>query len=332
MNSVVKSRRWYDGGSHAFNPVVALCLMAAIVFPWLANFFDQSFYISLTSRIMIYALAATSLNLLLGYGGMISFGHAAFFGLGGYSVAMLMAGGVHSAWLAWPVAVAVAAVAAALIGAISLRTKGVYFIMITLAFAQMLFYLFISMRTYGGDDGLPLLQRNTVGLNIDLADDTAFYYVVLVCLSFSLLFVSRLTKSRFGRIIEGIRENETRMEALGHPVFGYKLACFVIAAAMAGLAGALMVNQTGLASPNQLYWTQSGMLLVMVILGGVGRLYGGVLGAAVLLVLEETLAAYSTHAQLGVGLVLLAVVFLAPAGISGLFKQRSRKECNDSTR
>lgn len=321
MTASVNSRRWWDGACAAIcpcHPAIAVALLGAVAFPWLANLFDQSFYISLMSRVMIYALAASSLNLLLGYGGMISFGHAAFFGLGGYSVTLLMNSGIHSAWLAWPAAAITAAGAALLIGAVSLRTRGVYFIMITLAFAQMVFYLVVSMKTYGGDDGLPLLQRNTVGFDIDLADDTSFYYLVLSCLVFSVLLIERLTNSRFGRIIEGIRENETRMEALGHPVFGYKLACFVIAGGLAGLAGALMVNQTGLASPNQLYWTQSGMLLVMVILGGVGRLYGGMLGAAALLILEETLAASSTHAQLGVGLVLLAVVFLAPKGIAGL--------------
>ena len=313
MNTV-ESRRWRDGG------FALMVLIALVVFPPLAHNYDQDFYISLMSRVMIYALAATSLNLVLGFGGMISFGHAAFFGLGGYSVALLMASGVTSAWLAWPVAIAVSALAALLIGAISLRTRGVYFIMITLAFAQMLYYLFISMKIYGGDDGLPLAGRNSIGAGIDLADDTSFYYLVLICLVLTLIVVSRLVGSRFGRILHGIRENETRMEAIGHPVFAYKLTCFVVAGALAGLAGALLVNQTGLASPNQLFWTQSGMLLVMVILGGVGTRYGGALGAAALLILEEVLAGYTTHSQLGVGLVLLAVVFLAPSGLSGMFR------------
>jgi len=298
----------------------ALAVLAGLIaFPLLAQALDQGFYISLMSRVLIYALAATSLNLVLGFGGMISFGHAAFVGLGGYAVALLMQAGVVSAWIAWPTAVAFSALAALLVGAASLRTRGVYFIMITLAFAQMLYYLFVSMKTYGGDDGLPLAGRNAFGLGLALKDDATFYYVVLACLAATLLLVSRLVASRFGRVIQGIRENETRMEAIGYPVFGYKLACFVIGGALAGLAGALLANQTGLASPNQLFWTQSGMLLVMVVLGGVGGLYGGVLGAAALLILEEVLSGYTIHWQLGVGLVLLAVVFLAPRGLSGVF-------------
>lgn len=300
-------------------------LIVLIVFPLAAQALDQGFYISLISRVLIYALAATSLNLVLGFGGMISFGHAAFVGLGAYAVALLAGAGVHSAWLAWPTAVAVAAVMALLIGVISLRTRGVYFIMITLAFAQMLYYLFVSLKTWGGDDGLPLAARNALGFGIELKNDVSFYYLVLACLALSLLLVGRLVQSRFGRVLQGIRENETRMEAIGYPVFGYKLACFVIAGALAGLSGALLVNQTGLASPGQLYWTQSGMLLVMVVLGGVGGLYGGALGAALLLILEEVLAGYTLHAQLGVGLVLLAVVFLAPRGLSGLSALFGRK-------
>ena len=314
MSFYVESRR----RRHAATAVLAML----IAFPLLAQAFDQAYYISLMSRVLIYALAATSLNLVLGFGGMISFGHAAFVGLGGYAVALLMGAGVVSAWVAWPAAAALSALAALLVGAASLRTRGVYFIMITLAFAQMLYYLFVSMKTWGGDDGLPLAARNVAGFGIELKDDASFYYVVLACLAAALLLVSRLVASRFGRVIQGIRENETRMEAIGYPVFGYKLACFVIGGALAGLAGALLANQTGLASPNQLFWTQSGMLLVMVVLGGVGGLYGGALGAAALLLLEEVLSGYTIHWQLGVGLVLLAVVFLAPRGLAGLFDRR----------
>lgn len=297
----------------------ALAMFALLLaFPLVAQAHDQAFYISFASRVLIYALAATSLNLVLGFGGMISFGHAAFVGLGSYCVALLAGHGIHSAWLAWPAAVAASALFALAIGLVSLRTRGVYFIMITLAFAQMLYYLFVSLKTWGGDDGLPLAARSAFGFGIDLKDDVRFYYVVLTCLTLTLLLAGRLVQSRFGRVLQGIRENEKRMEAIGYPVFGYKLACFVIAGALAGLSGALLVNQTGLASPNQLYWTQSGMLLVMVVLGGVGGLYGGALGAALLLILEEVLAGSTHHAQLGVGLVLLAVVFLAPRGLSGL--------------
>ncbi len=303
----------------------AIALAGLLAFPPLAQALDQGFYVSFMSRVLIYALAATSLNLVLGFGGMVSFGHAAFVGLGAYTVTLLMNAGIASAWVAWPAALAVGALAALLVGAVSLRTRGVYFIMITLAFAQMLYYLLVSMKTWGGDDGLPLAARNVLGAGVDLKDDASFYYAVLACLVAALLLVSRLVHSRFGRVIQGIRENEARMEAIGYPVFGYKLACFVVGGALAGLAGALLVNQTGLASPNQLYWTQSGMLLVMVVLGGVGSLYGGALGAAALLILEEALAAYTIHWQLGVGAVLLAVVFLAPRGLAGLASDIMRR-------
>lgn len=303
----------------------AAVLAGLVAFPLLAQALDQGFYVSFMSRVLIYALAATSLNLVLGFGGMVSFGHAAFVGLGAYTVTLLMNAGIASAWLAWPAALAVGALAALLVGAVSLRTRGVYFIMITLAFAQMLYYLIVSLKTWGGDDGLPLAARNELGFGIALKDDASFYYAVLACLVATLLLVSRLVHSRFGRVIQGIRENEARMEAIGYPVFGYKLACFVVGGALAGLAGALLVNQTGLASPNQLLWTQSGMLLVMVVLGGVGSLYGGAIGAAALLILEEALAAYTIHWQLGVGVVLLAVVFLAPHGLAGLATVMARR-------
>jgi branched-chain amino acid transport system permease protein len=298
-----------------------LLLAAAAALPFVLTAVGAEFYIGLATRMLIFGLAATSLNLAVGYGGMIAFGHAAFFGLGAYAVAILMSHGLASAWLSWPAATAVAGLAALAVGALSLRTRGVYFIMITLAFAQMLYYLVISLKAYGGDDGLPLANRSTLA-PLDLGADTQFYLVVLAVLALALFGLKRLAASRYGRALAGLRQNETRMEALGYPVFALKLVCFVLAGAAAGLAGALAANQTGLASPNQLYWTQSGMLLVMVILGGVGRRYGGVLGAVALLGLEELLAAFTLHGHLYVGLALLAVVLFAPRGLAGLWPQR----------
>ena len=296
----------------------ALTLVALVALPWLLQVLDQDFYISLASRVLIFALAATSLNLVIGFGGMVSFGHAAFFGAGAYCVALLGESGVVSAALAWPLAMVVAALLALLIGAISLRTRGVYFIMITLAFAQMVFYLLVSLKAWGGDDGLSLVSRSTFGV-VDLADDTSFYFVALAILALVLAALDRLAHSRFGRVIQSIRENETRMEAIGYPVFAYKLCCFVIGGALAGLAGALLVNQSGLASPNLLHWMQSGTLMVMIVLGGVGSVYGGVVGAVLLLLGEEILADLVPHWQIGLGLLLLAVVLWAPLGIAGLF-------------
>jgi branched-chain amino acid transport system permease protein len=310
--------------------VLAVILLVSL--PWVLQALDHAFYIGFASRVLIYAIAATSLNLVLGYGGMISFGHAAFVGTGAYVAGILMVEGVTRAWIAWPVAAAAAGLAAWLIGAASLRTRGVYFIMITLAFAQMAFYLVNSMKAYGGDEGLTLAARPSLG--IDLGNETAFYFVVLGILGLTLFGLHRLTHSRFGRVILATRENAARAEAIGFPVFRYQLACFVIAGAVGGLAGALFAAHGKYVNPGVLHWTQSGTLMVMVILGGVGRLWGGVLGAAFLLLIEHLFAEYrigwiaalapnyQQHAGLAVGVVLLAVVMLAPQGIAGLLSRR----------
>jgi branched-chain amino acid transport system permease protein len=302
-------------------------LILVLIFPLVMHAMDQHFYIAFATRVLIYAMAAASLNLVLGYGGMVSFGHAAFFGAGAYVVGIFAAEGVRSLWIAWPAAVLVAAFAAFLIGAISLRTRGVYFIMITLAFAQMMYYVFVSMKAYGGDDGLSMPGRST-GLGLELRNDFVWYYLVLVLLIIVLYLLHRLLGSRFGRVIEAIRENETRATAIGYPVYRYQLLCFVISGAIAGLAGALIANQTSYVGPALLHWVQSGTLMIMVILGGVGRFWGGPVGAVVLLALEELfsgsslLGAYSLHWQLPVGIILLAVVLFAPRGIAGAFSKK----------
>jgi branched-chain amino acid transport system permease protein len=306
---------------HPLRPWVALPALGVLVaLPLAMQAIDEPFYIVLASRILIFALVASSLNLIVGFGGMVCFGHAAFLGAGAYVVGILMQHGVMSAWIAWPSAVVVAGALALVVGAISLRTRGVYFIMITLAFAQMVYYMFLSLKAYGGDEGLPLPARSALGFGLELKSDTVFYYVVLLLCVAGFAFVARLVNSRFGRVLQGIRENEMRMEAVGYPVYRYKLVAFVVAGALAGLGGALLANQASLASPNMMHWTQSGMLLIMVILGGVGYLYGGVLGAAVMLLLEELISSYTMHWQLGVGIVLLGVVLFAPNGLSTLLR------------
>jgi branched-chain amino acid transport system permease protein len=283
-------------------------LAALTAYPLAAVAFGQEYYVGFATRILVFGMAATSLNLILGYGGMVSFGHAAFFGAGAYAVAALMARGITSAWIAWPLAMGAAALLAAAIGAASLRTRGLYFIMITLAFAQMVFYLAVSLKALGGDDGIALAARSRVGLGINLASDVSFYYVVLALAVAVLYGLRRLVDARFGRALQAIRENETRMEAIGFPVLRLKLTAFVIAGAVAGLAGALIANLNGRVGPGLLDWPQSGTLMVMVILGGVGYRFGGFLGAAVLLSLEEILSAYTTHWQLALGVLLLIVV------------------------
>jgi len=300
-----------------------------VLLPPLAIVADDSYLISFSSRILIYALAAVSLDLILGFGGMVSLGHAAFLGIGAYSVGILTyhaqegspfwfgLEGSDSALITGLVAIAVSALLAAAIGALSLRTSGVYFIMITLAFAQMFYYLFVSLEAYGGDDGLSLWSRNTLG-PLDLSNDSHFYYLCLAVLFVFLFMAHRLVHSRFGQVIRGARENELRMQALGFPTFRYKLVCFIISGAGTGLAGALLANQNEFVSPGIMHWTQSGEILVMVLLGGMGTLFGPVLGAISLLVLEEVLSAYTEHWMVFLGPFLIIMVLFAKRGLYGL--------------
>ncbi len=295
-----------------------IAFAAAIFITGLIPLMGEPFYTRLATRIMIYALCALSLDLILGYGGMVSFGHAAFFGVGAYTVGILSFHGVETAWIAWPAAVAFSALAALVIGALSLRTTGVYFIMITLAFAQMLYYLFISLETYGGDDGMALWARSTFSGLIDIGDHTTFFYLVLAILLVVLYLCGRMVHSHFGTAIRGIRENERRMSAIGFPAFRYKLACFVISGAIAGLAGALIANQTKYISPALMHWTRSGDILIMVILGGMGSLAGPVMGAAGLLLAEEILSGYTEHWMIVLGPLLIFVAIFARDGVYGL--------------
>jgi branched-chain amino acid transport system permease protein len=297
----------------------ALLLGLALAVPWLLRSLDADFYLSMASRIVVFAIAATTLNLLLGYGGMVSLGHAAFFGLGAYVSGVLLAEGVQGAGVHLLLTLGVCALAATLIGSISLRTRGVYFIMITLAFAQMLFYLANSIKGYGGDEGLTVSLRVQGPFGLDLHDADSFYYTALAVLVLVLVLLARFTASRLGQAVQALRDDEVRAEALGLPTFAVRLLVFVVAGAVAGLAGALSVNLQGYVSPNNLHWTQSGTLLVMVILGGAGSLLGGVLGAAALLLLQEGLTSYSEHGEFWTGWVLLAVVLFARHGLAGTF-------------
>lgn len=309
-----RSTRWQK-------PLAVVLICALLALPTALQAAGQEFYIGFATRVLIFALAASSLNLVLGFGGMVSLGHAAFLGAGAYVAAICQQAGIGEALLAFPAAMAVAGLLALAVGAISLRTRGVYFIMITLAFAQMAYYLFVSARSWGGDDGLPLSSRMTLA-GFSLADDSALFFTALGALTVAMALFGRLAEARFGRALQAIRENETRMEALGYPVFRYRLVAFALGGAFAGLAGALLANLTGLASPNLLQWTQSGTLLVMVIIGGVGYLHGGVVGAVVLLGLEESLVGVTEHWHIVLGLLLLGVVLWLPRGVAALFGKR----------
>lgn len=313
------------GLHHPLQPAACVAAVLAMVLlpAWTAHA-DQPFYLVLATRLLIFALAATSLNLVLGFAGMISFGHAAYIGVGAYAVAILMKYGIASAWVAFPVAMLASSLLAALVGIVSLRTRGVYFIMITLAFAQMAYYLFVSLQAFGGDDGLLMSARSSLGLGIDLESDELLYATTALLAALGFAACHRLVNSRFGRALQGIRENETRMEALGYPTFRIKLLAFTIAGALAGLAGALLANLNTAANPMMMHWSQSGILMVMVIVGGVGYLWGGVLGAVALLLLEEILSAYTIHWQFGLGAILLAIVLIAPQGLAGLVRRPFR--------
>jgi branched-chain amino acid transport system permease protein len=307
-----------------------------IALPLYATFTGNNFLLTLFTRIIILAIAATSLNLIMGYGGMVSFGHAAYIGIGGYVVGILAYEGVYSGFLQWPLAIVVSALFALVIGSLSLRTRGVYFIMITLAFAQMIYYVSVSLNRYGGDDGLTVRRRSQFADLIDLSNRYVFYYVCLAILLGSIYLVSRLINSRFGLVIQGARSNDRRMRSIGFPIFRYRLACFVIAGAMCGLAGALLANFTNFISPAMMYWTRSGDLIVMVVLGGMGSLFGPLIGAVALLVLEEALppilggvgrltmgaagARAGEYWQLVLGPMLLLIVLFARAGIDGILR------------
>src|SRR5450432_232761 len=224
--------------------VAVLVVAGLVLLPVYSNLTGNIFILTLFTRIVILALAAVSLNLIMGYGGMMSFGHAAYLGIGGYAVGILAAEGIGSGFIQWPVALLASALFALGVGALSLRTRGVYFIMITLAFAQMVYYVAIGLDRYGGDDGLTIHKRSTFGGVIDLSNRTLFYYLCFALLLAMVYLVWRIVNSRFGLVIQGSRSNDRRMRAIGFPTFRYKLACFVIAGVICGLSGVLLANHT----------------------------------------------------------------------------------------
>ena len=297
---------------------VIVLLAALVLLPVYVEFTGNRFVLTLFTRIIILALAAVSLNLILGYGGMMSFGHAVYLGIGGYAVGMLAHEGIYSGFVQWPIALAASALFALVIGALSLRTRGVYFIMITLAFAQMAYYLVAGLARYGGDDGLTIYKRSQFFEPVNLSNKTQFYYICLALLYASIYLVWRIVNSRFGMVIQGSRSNDTRMRAIGFPTFRYKLTCFVIAGTLCGLSGALLANHTDFVSPAMMYWTRSGDLIIMVVLGGMGSVVGPVFGAIALLLLEETLSGFTEYWQIILGPLLLLVVLFARGGIDGL--------------
>ncbi|WP_448188083.1 branched-chain amino acid ABC transporter permease [Azospirillum sp. sgz301742] len=304
----------------ALLPLVLFALLAAV--PFAAGALGQPFYVSLFTRIMIFAIAALALDLVLGYGGMVSLGHAAYLGVGAYAVGILSFHGVDSGWVQWPAGIAASALAALVVGALSLRTRGVYFIMITLAFAQMLYYTANALSTYGGDDGMTLWARSSFSGLVKLSDARTFYWIVFAILGLSYLILRRVVASKFGRTLRGCKENERRMAAIGVNPYAYKLAAFALSGALAGLAGVLLANHTEFVSPAYMSWVRSGDLIVMVVLGGLGTLHGPIVGAVLVLVLEEALSKLTQHWWLIFGPLLVLVVWRAKGGVVRLFGGR----------
>ena len=298
-------------------PALLIFAVLALV-PVVAPLLGGTYPLTVAGRIMIFAIAAVSLDLILGYGGLVSFGHAAFIGLGAYAIGILMDAGLEEGLLLLPAAMLAAAVFALLTGAVSLKTRGVHYIMITLAFGQMAYFTMTSLSAYGGDDGLTLWSRPLLAGFKALNDRSVFYYVVLVLLVGAWALCRAVTRSRFGRVLRGCREDEERMRALGYDPFAYRLAATVIAGAIAGLAGALLAIQAEFVSPAYMSWQRSGELIVMVVLGGIGSLHGAIVGAAAFLLAEELLSGITEHWRLIFGPLLILVVLFLRGGLGGL--------------
>lgn len=279
---------------------------------------DQAYYVKLLTRALVLALAALALDLVVGVAGLVSLGHAAFLGIGAYTVGILSEHGITSGLVQWPMALATSASTAAVIGALSLRTRGVQFIMITLAFAQMLYFAANSLSAYGGDDGLTIWNRSEFPAPISLSDRATLAWIALAALGLAYVAARKLAASHFGRVLRGARDNERRVEAMGFAVSRYRLAAFTLSGALTGLAGVLLANLTDFVAPAYMSWHRSGELLAMVVLGGLGTLHGAILGAMLFVVAEEALSSITTHWALVFGPVLVLVVLAGRGGVVGL--------------
>jgi len=293
-------------------------------------FFAEKFYVQLFTRILIMAIFAMSLDLLIGYTGLVSFGHAAFYGVAGYILALSTPQyAAANLWISLPLSIVGSGLLAALIGLLVLRTSGIYFIMVTLAFAQMLFYVFHDTKIAGGSDGIFIYVRPVAEIAghklFDLEKFTHFYFVVLAILVAVFLFLRRVLGSLFGRVIVGIRVNEHRMRSLGYPTFRYKLACFVLAGMIAGLAGWLGAVQFGVVNPDFMGWHLSGAAIMMVIVGGMGTLLGPAFGAMVMLLLEVWFQGLTKHWQLLLGGTVILVALFLPHGLGGVYASLRRR-------
>ena len=305
--------------------VTLVVLVALALLPVFVSMTGREFFLVLATRLVILAIAAVSLNLILGYGRMISFGHAAYLGIGAYAVGIPVYYEIYNGFIHIGIAVVVSAAFAFLTGLVCLRTRGVNFIMITMAFSMMVFFAFVSIEEYGGDDGLVIEVRSEFGRWVNLENDTVLYYVCFVSLLGILYLIRRIVHSRFGMVIQGARGNEDRMQSLGFDTFRYRLVCYVIAGALCGYAGALLGNFTSFISPEMMDWTRSGELIFMVVLGGTSSLFGPVLGAGLFILLEEILSGFWLYWQLIFGIFLILVVLFAKGGIDSWLGRRPER-------
>jgi branched-chain amino acid transport system permease protein len=306
-----------------------LALLAALALLALFPLAGATFYTELVTKVMILAIFALSLDLLVGYTGLVSFGHAAYFGVGAYTLGLLAPKyEAANLWLTLPAAIVLAGLAALAVGALVVRVKGIYFIMVTLAFAQMFYFVFHDTKFGRGSDGISMNFKPvaTIGgfLPFDLANATHVYYFVFAAMLLVFVFLRLLLRSTFGRALQGIRSNEQRMRSLGFPVYRYKLASFAIAGALAGLAGYLSALQFGFVNPELLSWHQSGNVLLMLILGGLGNLYGAVVGAFAFVALEELFSSVTTHWQLLLGGTIILLVIFLPGGLASVMNRFER--------
>lgn len=313
---------------------MAICAVVVLVTPLVLNATDQQFYLGLATRILVLAMAVSALDFVLGYGGMVSFGHALFFGWGGYvagvlsfhdfdesavfSVFGLEVAGTNNALIAWPLAIVLGGVLGAVVGAAAVRTSGPYLIMITLALAQVSFYFFNSLQRYGGDDGTSTYWGRNELLGLDTNNDTVFYYIVALLLIITIALLQTLVRTNVGRVVRAGKQNETRTRALGYQLTSYRVRAWVASGAITSLAGALSVNHSEFFSPGLAHWTLSGEFLVMNALGGIGTIIGGFLGAAALLISEELVSLFSSRWQLFLGLGIVGFVVFAGNGIAGI--------------
>ena len=311
----------------ARNRLLVLILAGFALFPIYTGIADLPFWNDLAMRIMILGMAAMGLNLVLGYGGMVSFGHAAFVGIGAYAVGISQFYGLDNGWLHVLISLFACGVLGLVIGFLSLRTTGIYFIMITLAFAQMLYFLFVSLEQFGGDDGMSIDRADF--MPIDLWDPLRLYYLIWVALLCVSLFLMVIVRSRFGVVLEAIRGNESRVEAMGLVPLRFKITGYVISAMICGLAGTMFASWQEYVSPDIMHWTRSGELMIIIILGGIGTLAGPLLGAVAFLLLEEWLPElmhllapdYAENWMIIFGPVLIAVVLFARGGLIGLIRR-----------